>query len=99
MPTYSYQCKNCDHRFKKFQSMTARVLRKCPECGETALERLIGTGAAILFKGEGFYATDYRSSSYKEAEKAEKDAGSGTSSGGSDKSGSDRVGGGSKEEN
>ena len=87
MPTYSYQCKNCDHRFKKFQSMTARVLRKCPECGETALERLIGTGAGFLFKGEGFYATDYRSSSYKEAEKAEKKAAGETSSGDGGKSG------------
>lgn len=96
MPTYSYQCKNCDHRFKKFQSMTARVLRKCPECGETALERLIGTGAAILFKGEGFYATDYRSSSYKEGEKAEKKADGGAASGDGAKSG--ETGSGGKEE-
>jgi putative FmdB family regulatory protein len=67
MPTYDYQCSSCGHRFERFQSMTAKVLRKCPECGKTALERLIGTGAGVIFKGSGFYSTDYRSPSYKEA--------------------------------
>lgn len=71
MPTYEYKCKNCSHLFEQFQSMKDAPLRKCPECGKNALERLIGTGAAVLFKGSGFYQTDYRSESYKAAHKAE----------------------------
>lgn len=70
MPTYDYQCAACGHAFEKFQSMTARVLRKCPSCGKPKLERLIGTGAGFIFKGDGFYITDYRSDSYKAGEKA-----------------------------
>ncbi len=77
MPTYDYQCRSCSHRFEHFQSMKDRALRKCPRCGKPALERLIGTGAAVLFKGSGFYQTDYRSESYNAAKKAE--AGSGAS--------------------
>jgi putative FmdB family regulatory protein len=69
LPTYDYECSACGHAFEKFQSMSARVLRKCPECGERKLERLIGPGAGFIFKGDGFYATDYRSDSYKSAEK------------------------------
>lgn len=72
MPTYDYECQDCGHRFELFQSITAPVKRKCPECGKRALERLIGTGAAILFKGDGFYSTDYRSKSYRDAAKADK---------------------------
>ena len=71
MPTYDYECQACGHRFELFQSMTARVKRKCPECGKSSLERLIGAGAGILFKGDGFYETDYRSDSYKAGKKAE----------------------------
>ena len=71
MPTYDYECKACGHKFEKFQSITARPVRKCPQCGKTKVRRLIGTGAGILFKGSGFYQTDYRSESYKQA--AEKD--------------------------
>ncbi|MEM1329629.1 MAG: FmdB family zinc ribbon protein [Planctomycetota bacterium] len=71
MPTYDYRCNACGHEFELFQSMSASAKRKCPECGKLALERLIGTGAAVLFKGSGFYETDYRSDSYKKA--AEKD--------------------------
>lgn len=70
MPTYEYKCKNCSHLFEQFQSMKDAPLRKCPECGKNTLERLIGTGAAILFKGSGFYQTDYRTESYKAGEKA-----------------------------
>ena len=70
MPTYDYECQSCGHGFEKFQTMTARVLRKCPECGERTLERLIGPGGGFLFKGDGFYTTDYRSKSYKAGEKA-----------------------------
>lgn len=74
MPTYDYKCNACDHRFELFQSMKDSPKRKCPKCGKNALERLIGTGAAILFKGSGFYETDYRSESYKKAADAEKAA-------------------------
>ncbi len=76
MPTYEYQCEACDERFEVFQSITAKPLRKCPECGKNKVKRLIGTGAGIIFKGSGFYETDYRSDSYKKAEKAEKDSAS-----------------------
>lgn len=69
MPTYEYQCENCGHHFEKFQSITAGVLKKCPECRKMKLNRLIGTGAGIIFKGSGFYETDYRSESYKEGQK------------------------------
>ena len=60
MPTYDYVCRACEHRFEHFQSMQDPVLRKCPECGRLKLERLIGAGAGILFKGSGFYETDYK---------------------------------------
>jgi len=59
MPTYDYQCKHCRHRFEAFQSITARPLRKCPECGQNGLKRLISAGAGVIFKGSGFYVTDY----------------------------------------
>ena len=71
MPTYDYECQDCGHRFEKFQSMTARVMRKCPECGERTLERLIGPGGGFLFKGSGFYITDYRSKSYQDGKQSE----------------------------
>ena len=72
MPTYDYQCDSCDHAFELFQSITAATKRKCPECGRLKLRRLIGPGAAIVFKGSGFYQTDYRSASYKKGAEAEK---------------------------
>jgi putative FmdB family regulatory protein len=71
MPTYEYNCNNCGHRFEQLQSITAKALRKCPKCGKDGLKRLIGTGAGLIFKGSGFYATDYRSESYKKAAKSE----------------------------
>ena len=67
MPTYAYACGQCNHTFDAFQSIKANPLRKCPQCGKTALKRLIGTGAGIIFKGSGFYCTDYRSDGYKKA--------------------------------
>lgn len=73
MPTYEYECEQCGHAFEEFQSITAKPLRKCPKCGRPRLHRLIGTGAGIIFKGSGFYQTDYRSDSYKKASKAEKE--------------------------
>lgn len=69
MPTYDYECDACGHSFEEFQSMSADALKKCPECKKNKLRRLIGGGAAILFKGTGFYETDYRSESYKAGEK------------------------------
>jgi putative FmdB family regulatory protein len=72
MPTYEYICRACGHEFEVFQSMTEAAKRKCPKCGKSALERKIGTGAAVLFKGSGFYHTDYRSESYKKAAESEK---------------------------
>lgn len=62
MPTYEYECKSCGHRFEIFQSITASPLRKCPECSTLALRRVIGPGAGIIFKGSGFYETDYKRS-------------------------------------
>lgn len=71
MPTYDYVCQACEHRFEHFQSMTARPLRKCPECGKPRLKRLIGAGGGLIFKGSGFYITDYRSKEYQSAAEAE----------------------------
>jgi putative FmdB family regulatory protein len=71
MPTYEYECRACNHRFEELQSFSEASLKKCPVCKKKKLQRLIGAGAAIIFKGSGFYQTDYRSDSYKSAAKAE----------------------------
>jgi putative FmdB family regulatory protein len=71
MPTYDYVCDACNHKFELFQSITAEPEKKCPECGKKKLRRLIGAGAAIVFKGSGFYQTDYRSDSYKKRAEAD----------------------------
>lgn len=85
MPTYDYQCQTCGHRFEVFQSMKDERLTDCPVEGcPGPVKRLLGTGAGIIFKGSGFYETDYRSDSYKKAAKADKPSGdSGGSSGSS----------------
>ena len=70
MPTYDYQCNKCEYRFEQFQSITEKPISKCPKCGGKP-RRLIGTGAGIIFKGSGFYQTDYRSESYKKKAEAE----------------------------
>jgi len=70
MPTYQYRCTKCNHEFEEFQSISAEPLDKCPECGGKP-ERLISGGAGLLFKGSGFYITDYRSDGYKKAAEAE----------------------------
>jgi putative FmdB family regulatory protein len=78
MPTYDYVCDACEHQFEHFQSIKTEPLRKCPECGKMRLRRLIGPGAAVIFKGSGFYETDYRSKSYKKSAAADHPASSGS---------------------
>ena len=99
MPTYQYRCNECSHEFSEFQSITADPLSTCPECGG-AVRRLISGGAGFLFKGDGFYTTDYRSENYKQAEKADRESSSSKPDGGSDGSKSDGArsdGGGSSD--
>jgi len=74
MPTYDYICDACGHEFELFQQMSAPVKKKCPECSKLKLKRLIGTGSGVMFKGSGFYETDYRSDSYKKAAKADRES-------------------------
>ncbi len=88
MPTYDYECDACGGKFEKFQSIKAPSIRKCPSCGKLAVRRLIGTGAGVIFKGSGFYQTDYRSESYRKAAERDKASGGGkVSSEASDKAG------------
>ncbi len=94
MPTYDYVCDACEHAFEEFQMMSAKVLKKCPECGKAQLRRLIGTGAGVIFKGGGFYETDYRSDAYQKDAKADKPAESKTDGGG--KKSGDKGGDGAK---
>ena len=74
MPTYDYLCDECGHKFELLQAITEDKKRKCPECGKMKLRRLFGTGAAVVFKGSGFYQTDYRSESSKKGAEKEKKA-------------------------
>jgi len=87
MPTYEYECQACQHALEVFQSINDPVKRKCPECGKLKLKRLFGTGAAVMFKGSGFYQTDYRSESYKKGAEKDKKA---TESSSSDSKGGDK---------
>ena len=80
MPTYDYECDACGHKFENYQSITSEPLKKCPKCKKSKLRRLFGTGAAIMFKGSGFYQTDYRSDSYRKAASADKSSGESKSS-------------------
>ena len=79
MPTYEYKCSACGHTFERFQSITADPIKKCPECGKSKVKRLLGTGAGLIFKGSGFYITDYRSDAYQKAAKGDSPAGDGKS--------------------
>jgi putative FmdB family regulatory protein len=72
MPTYDYSCDACQHEFEVFEPITAQPQKKCPKCKKNKLRRLFGAGAGLIFKGSGFYQTDYRSDSYKKAAEAEK---------------------------
>ena len=85
MPTYDYECQACAHHFEAFQRFSEKLIRLCPACGKKRVRRLIGAGGALLFKGSGFYITDYRSESYKTDAKA--DQGGGSSSPSQDTSG------------
>lgn len=76
MPTYEYKCSACGHKFEKFQSITASPIKQCPECKKNKAQRLISAGAGLIFKGSGFYITDYRSEGYKEKAKADSGGGS-----------------------
>ncbi len=76
MPTYDYRCQACGHELEHFQAMTAAPLVDCPGCDAPELERLIGAGAGLIFKGSGYYQTDYRSEAYRQDAKADKEAGS-----------------------
>jgi len=71
MPTYEYKCEACDHRFEKFQPITSVPIKVCPSCGKRKIKRLIGTGAGLIFKGSGFYITDYRDKAYSDKAKAD----------------------------
>src|ERR1700709_1934320 len=80
MPTYEYRCSNCGHEFEKFQSIKAAPIKECPACGQPTAQRLISKGGGLIFKGSGFYITDYRSDAYKNSAKSDSAAG-GTGSG------------------
>lgn len=84
MPTYDYRCKACSSVWEEWQSITAEATKKCPKCGKAKAERVIGPGAGILFKGSGFYITDYRSDSYKKSAKADSGSDGGKSESKSD---------------
>ncbi len=73
MPTYEYECQNCGHSFERFQQISAQPVKRCPECGKYRVKRLLGAGAGLIFKGSGFYQTDYRSSAYRQAAKSDSD--------------------------
>ena len=74
MPTYEYKCNACGHRFEEFQSIKAAPTKKCPVCGKKQVERLISAGGGLIFKGSGFYITDYRDKSYNDKAKADSGA-------------------------
>lgn len=96
MPTYDYECDACGHTFDVFQNISEPKKKKCPECGKNKLRRLFGAGSAVVFKGSGFYQTDYRSESYKKAAAAESKSGSSSSSSSSESSSSSSSNSGNK---
>jgi len=93
MPTYDYVCDGCGHAFELFQSMSDPVKKTCPKCSKKKLRRLIGAGGAIVFKGSGFYKTDYRSESYKKGAAADSGGKSEGAKGGGEKKSEPKGGG------
>ncbi len=89
MPTYDYRCSACEHQWEEFHSMSAKPIEKCPKCGKKKAKRMIGAGAGLIFKGSGFYLTDYRSDSYKKGAEAAKSAEAPSSSDSGSKSSGD----------
>ena len=73
MPTYEYRCKNCESEHDIFQSITENPKRKCPKCGRMKLERLISSGGGVIFKGSGFYETDYKRKSQPSGDTSDKE--------------------------
>jgi putative FmdB family regulatory protein len=94
MPTYDYVCDGCGHKFEEFQSMKDDAMTVCPSCHQSTLRRLFGSGAAVIFKGSGFYQTDYRSSSYEKGAKADQEASKPASEKSADKPAADKPAGG-----
>jgi putative FmdB family regulatory protein len=86
MPTYDYSCDACEHTFEVFESITVEPQKKCPKCKKNKLRRLFGAGAGVVFKGSGFYQTDYRSDSYHKSAAADKPPAESSSSGSDTKS-------------
>src|SRR5262245_36722078 len=86
MPTYDYACDACKHEFEQFESITAQPQKKCPKCKKNKLRRLFGAGGGLIFKGSGFYQTDYRPDSYKKAAEADKPKSESTDSSSKDSS-------------
>ncbi len=100
MPTYEYECDHCGHTFERFQSMKDEPVKRCPECRHK-VRRLLSGGAGLIFKGDGFYSTDYRSDNYKkrakeESQKEKKSSSSGESTGKKETKGKDSKKGGEK---
>lgn len=89
MPTYDYECSSCGHQYELFQPITAKPQRKCPACQRPTARRLIGAGAGLIFKGSGFYITDYRSESYKQAAKSDSESSGGKKESAADAKASD----------
>jgi putative FmdB family regulatory protein len=97
MPTYDYECRACGHCFEAFQSMAERRLRTCPACGKPSLLRLVGAGAGVIFKGSGFYETDYKRAGSRDPSAAGT-AGKGPSDSGTSRDAAPKPGGGSESE-
>ncbi|MCC9609106.1 zinc ribbon domain-containing protein [Blastopirellula sp. JC732] len=88
MPTYEYECDACQHQFEEFQNLSDDALTKCPKCKKKKLRRLFSTGGGLIFKGSGFYITDYRSDSYKKGASGDSSGSSASSSSSESKSSS-----------